>query len=282
MFETQYNDQMEAEVRRLEAEHAAKAAHLLLETSEQIATITFNRPEAMNALTLATLQNLAAIVNQLSADPQVRAVILTGAGSKAFVAGGDIAMLQGLTPDGARELALLAQGICNSIEQSPKPFIAAINGYALGGGCELAMSCDLRIAAENARFGQPEIVIGTLPGFGGSQRLPRLIGKGRALEMILTGEMIDAQEACRIGLVNKVVPTEQLLDTARKLAVKLAAKSSYALKLCKEAVHKGMEMSLNHACHYEADLFALSFASYDQKEGMQAFLEKRQPAFRDC
>lgn len=254
---------------------------LLIEKAEQIATVTVNRPEAMNAMTLATLQELDQVVRELSEAADVRAVILTGAGSKAFIAGGDIGMLQGLDPSGARQLALLAQGVCNAIEQSPKPFIAAINGYALGGGCELAMSCDIRIAAETAKMGQPEILIGTLPGFGGSQRLPRLVGKGRALELILTGEMIDAREAWRIGLVNQVVPPEQVLTTARSLALKCAGKSMVALRLCKEAVQHGLEMDLPNACRYEADLFALSFASDDQKEGMRAFLEKRPPVFRD-
>jgi enoyl-CoA hydratase len=254
---------------------------LLIETIEGIATITVNRPQAMNAMTLATLQELAAAVREMIVSSEVRVVIITGAGTKAFIAGGDIAMLRELDPCGARDLALLAQGVCNAIEQSPKPFIAAINGYALGGGCELAMSCDIRIASDSARFGQPEINIGTLPGFGGSQRLPRLIGKGRALEMILTGEMIDAQEAWRIGLVNKVLPAEELQSATRAIALKLASKSMVALKFCKEAVQNGMEMDLPHACQYEADLFALSFSTADQQEGMSAFLEKRKPVFTD-
>lgn len=252
---------------------------LLVEIKEAIATVTVNRPSAMNAMTQITLQELDVVVQQLSASAEVRAVIITGAGEKAFIAGGDIAMLRKLGPVEARELGLLAHGICNAIEQSPKPFIAAINGYALGGGCELAMSCDIRIAAEHARFGQPEINIGTLPGFGGSQRLPRLVGKGRALEMILTGDMIDAQEAWRIGLVNRVVPAVDLMTAARSLAIKLAAKSQMALKLCKEVVINGLEMDLQRACSYEADLFALSFATADQQEGMAAFLEKRTPVF---
>ncbi|SJZ74458.1 enoyl-CoA hydratase [Trichlorobacter thiogenes] len=254
---------------------------LLVEIADGSAIITVNRPSSMNSMTLATLQELDRAVRELSASTEVRAVIITGAGEKAFIAGGDISMLKNLSPVEARELALLAHGICNAIEQSPKPFIAAVNGYALGGGCELAMSCDIRIAAEHARFGQPEVNIGTLPGFGGSQRLPRLVGKGRALEMILTGDMIDAQEAWRIGLVNKVVPQAELMNTARSLAIKLAGKSQMALKLCKEAVINGLEMDLQRACSYEADLFALSFATADQQEGMAAFLEKRAPVFHD-
>lgn len=252
---------------------------LLVEIKEAIATITVNRPSAMNAMTLTTLQELDVAVQEVSASAEVKAVIITGVGEKAFIAGGDISMLKKLSPVEARELALLAQRVCTTIEQSPKPFIAAVNGYALGGGCELAMSCDIRIAAEHARFGQPEINIGTLPGFGGSQRLPRLIGKGRALEMILTGDMIDAQEAWRIGLVNKVVPQAELMAVAKALAAKLASKSRSAMKFCKEAVTNGLEMDLDRACRYEADLFALSFATADQQEGMAAFLEKRAPLF---
>jgi len=257
------------------------ATTLLVEIKDAIATITVNRPSAMNAMTHATVQELAVAVQELSASAAVRAVIITGAGEKAFIAGGDIAMLRELGPVEARELALLAHGVCTAIEQSPKPFIAAVNGYALGGGCELAMSCDMRIAAEHARFGQPEISIGTLPGFGGSQRLPRLVGKSKALEMILTGDMIDAQEAWRIGLVNKVVPQSELMAVTRALAAKLAGKSRSAMKFCKEVVTNGLEMDLDRACRYEADLFALSFATADRQEGMAAFLEKRVPDFRD-
>lgn len=257
------------------------ATTLLVEIKDAIATITVNRPSAMNAMTHATVQELAVAVQELSASAAVRAVIITGAGEKAFIAGGDIAMLRELGPVEARELALLAHGVCTAIEQSPKPFIAAVNGYALGGGCELAMSCDMRIAAEHARFGQPEISIGTLPGFGGSQRLPRLVGKSKALEMILTGDMIDAQEAWRIGLVNKVVPQSELMAVTRALAAKLAGKSRSAMKFCKEVVTNGLEMDLDRACRYEADLFALSFATADRQEGMAAFLEKRVPDFKD-
>jgi len=254
---------------------------LLLEVSEGIALVTVNRPAAMNAMTELTLQELAGVVRELSGRTDVRVVIITGAGEKAFIAGGDIALLRELGPQEARELALLAQGVCTAIEQSPKPFIAAVNGYALGGGCELAMSCDIRIASESARFGQPEVNIGTLPGFGGSQRLPRLVGKGRALEIILTGEMLDAQEAYRIGLVNKVTAPAELIPAARLLARKMASKSLMALKLCKQAVVNGLEMDLERACRYEADLFALSFSTADQKEGMSAFLEKRPAIFSD-
>jgi enoyl-CoA hydratase len=256
--------------------------NLKLEISAGIATVTVNRPAAMNAMNLATLEELEAVVAEIGRNPEIRAAILTGAGSKAFVAGADIAVMRNMTSTQARDLALKAHGIYAAIERSPKPFIAAVNGYALGGGCELAMACDIRVASENAKFGQPEINIGILPGFGGTQRLPRLVGKGRALEIILTGDMIDARESLRIGLVNRVVAQEELLVEARRLAEKIAAKGLVAIKLCKEAVGNGLEMDLAKACVYEAELFGYSFSTADQKEGMGAFLEKRPAVFRDC
>lgn len=259
-----------------------KLENLLLEISEGIATVTVNRPAAMNAMNMATLEELEAVVEEIGRNPEIRAAILTGAGTKAFVAGADIAVMRDMTQTQARDLALKAHGIYAAIESSPKPFIAAVNGYALGGGCELAMACDIRIASENARFGQPEINIGILPGFGGTQRLPRLVGKGRALEIILTGDMIDAREALRIGLVNRVAGQGELLDEARNLARRIASKGLVAIRLCKEAVGNGLEMDLARACVYEAGLFGCSFATADQKEGMGAFLEKRPPVFRDC
>ncbi|MBL0224661.1 MAG: enoyl-CoA hydratase/isomerase family protein [Geobacteraceae bacterium] len=255
--------------------------NLLLEINEGIATVTVNRPAAMNAMTVSTLEELEGVVAEISRNPAIRAAILTGAGAKAFVAGADIAVMRDMTSTQARDLALMAHRIYAAIERSPKTFIAAVNGYALGGGCELAMACDIRVASENARFGQPEINIGILPGFGGTQRLPRLVGKGRALEIILTGEMIDAREALRIGLVNRVTTQADLMDEARKLAAKIASKGLVALKLCKEAVGNGLEMDLTRACAYEAELFGYSFSTTDQKEGMAAFLEKRPAVFRD-
>jgi enoyl-CoA hydratase len=255
---------------------------LLLDIHEGIATVTINRPTALNAMTPATIRELGAVVQTVTESREVRVVIITGAGEKAFVAGADIALMRDMSPLEARDLALLAHGVYGAIEKSLKPFIAAVNGYALGGGCELAMSCDLRFAADTARFGQPEINLGIIPGFGGSQRLPRLIGKGRALDLILSGEMINAQEAYRIGLVNRIVPQGELLPATRTFATKLAAKGLPALRLCKEAVVNGLEMDLVSARHYEADLFGLSFATADQKEGMAAFLEKRPAKFIDC
>lgn len=255
---------------------------LLVDISEGIATITVNRPSALNAMTLTTVRELQDAVHGLSASPQVRVVIVTGAGEKSFVAGADIAAMRDMGATEARELALLAHRTFTAIEASPKPFIAAVNGYALGGGCELAMCCDMRIAAQTARFGQPEINLGITPGFGGTQRLPRLIGKGRALEMVLIGEMIDAQEAYRIGLVNRVVPADELMPTVRGMAARMAGKGLPALRACKEAVVNGLEVDLASALNYEAGLFGLCFATADQKEGMSAFLEKRSASFTDC
>ncbi|MBE0597747.1 MAG: enoyl-CoA hydratase/isomerase family protein [Desulfuromonadales bacterium] len=253
--------------------------NLLVDFDQRVACITINRPRSLNAMNEATLGELVAVFTALEDDSEVAAIILTGAGEKAFVAGADIGVMQPLGAVGARRMALLGHRLATAIESHPKPVIAAVNGFGLGGGCEIALACDIRIAADTARFGQPEINLGIIPGFGGSQRLPRLIGKGRALELILTGEMIDAQEAYRIGLVNRVTPPAQLLEVARQLARQLAGKGAIALRLAKEAVVNGLEMDLDRANRYEADLFALCFATDDQKEGMQAFLEKRPPRF---
>ncbi len=252
---------------------------LLLEKDGPLATITFNNPKALNALTVATFEGLDRLLDELEKDPEVRVVILTGAGEKAFVAGGDIGHLGTLDAESAREFALLAQRVIDQLEAFPKPVIAAVNGYALGGGCELAMGCDIRIAADSARFGQPEVKLGIIPGFAGTQRLTRLVGKGRAKELIFTGEMIDAEEACRIGLVNHVVAKERLLDETRALAMKMCDKSSSAIKLAKEAIDNGLEMDFARGSRYEADLFALCFTTPDCKEGISAFMEKRPARF---
>ncbi len=254
-------------------------AKLLLEKNGPLATITFNNPKALNALTVATFEELERTLGELEGDKEVRVVILTGAGEKAFVAGGDIGHLGTLNADSAREFALLAQRVIDRIEAFPKPVIAAINGYALGGGCELAMGCDLRIAADSAKFGQPEVKLGIIPGFAGTQRLSRLVGKGRAKELIFTGEMIDAEEACRIGLVNRVVAKEDLMQEVRALALKMCDKSASAIRLSKEAIDNGLEMDFARAARYEADLFALCFTTEDCKEGISAFLEKRPARF---
>ncbi|TWJ33433.1 enoyl-CoA hydratase-related protein [Geobacter argillaceus] len=253
--------------------------NLLVERSDGVAIVTINRPKALNALNAGTLEELLSAVTNLEKDEQVKAIILTGSGSKAFVAGGDISFMQSLQPIAAREFAHLGQKVFGVIEALAKPVIAAVNGFALGGGCELAMACDFRLAGENARFGQPEVNLGVIPGFGGSQRLPRLVGKGRAKELLFTGDLIDSREAWRIGLVNRVVPQEALLATAREIARKIADKGPLAVRLCKHAVNNGLEMESEKGCAYEAELFALCFATEDRAEGMRAFIEKRPATF---
>ena len=255
-------------------------ANLLIEVADGVAVVTINRPAALNALNAAVLHELSAAIEELKKDAAVACVILTGSGSKAFVAGADIAAMQPLDAVTAASFARLGHGVLSAIETCPKPVIAAVNGFALGGGCELAMACDIRIASESARFGQPEVNLGVIPGFGGTLRLARLVGKGRAKELIFTGDMIDAQEAYRIGLANKVVAAEELLPTARKMALKIATKGPIAVRYAKESVDAGLEMDIDRAARFEADLFGLCFATADQKEGMLAFLEKRPAQFK--
>jgi enoyl-CoA hydratase len=252
---------------------------LLLEKNDGIALITINNPRVLNALTVTIYELLEQMFAGLEGDDGVRVVLLTGAGDKAFVAGGDIRYLDSLDVEGARSMALLAQRVYDRIEAFPKPVIAVINGYALGAGCELAMACDLRIAAETARLGQPEVRLGIIPGFGGTQRLSRLVGKGLAKELIFTGEMIDAREAWRIGLVNRVVPAERLLEEARGVAAKMLDKSPSAIRIAKEAIENGLEMDFARGERYEADLFGLCFATADAREGLKAFVEKRPAKF---
>jgi len=254
--------------------------NLLLDKGDGIATVTVNRPKALNALNEETLKELLCCFEGLEIDTDVKAVILTGAGEKAFVAGADIAFMKEMDAVAARSFALLGQKVMNTIEHLSKPVIAAVGGFALGGGCELALACDIRLAGDNARFGQPEVNLGVIPGFAGTQRLPRLIGKGRAKELLFTGDMIDAAEAFRLGLANRVVPRAELAAAARELAAKIAGKGSIAIALCKDAVDNGLEMESDKACRYEADQFALCFATADQKEGMGAFLEKRPAHFQ--
>ena len=256
--------------------------NLLLDISDNIATITINRPQAMNALSPDTIRELGAVIKLLQERDDAHVILITGAGDKAFVAGGDISTFAEAGPLEAREFALLAQNVLHMIETGSKPVIAVLNGYTLGGGCGLAMACDLPLASGKARLGQPEVNIGIIPGWGGTQRLPRLVGKGLAMEMLLTGEMIDADEAYRIGLVNKVYPAATLMEKARELAAKIAAKGQVSIRLTKEAVQRGMELDIEHANRYEADLFALCFDTEDQKEGMRAFLEKCPPNFRNA
>jgi enoyl-CoA hydratase len=255
--------------------------NLLVEIHNQVALLTINRPKALNALNAATLTELEQAIAALQLNPEVKVIILTGAGEKAFVAGGDITAMQPLGPLEARKVAQQAQQLFNAIEYGDKVVIAAINGYALGGGCELALACDLRIAAESAKFGQPEINLGIIPGWAGTQRLARLIGKSKAKELMFTGDMISAAEAERLGLINQVVAAQDLLTSARQLGEKIAQKPQVALKLIKTAVNNGLEMESQKAFAYEAELFGLCFATHDQKEGMSAFMEKRSPLWQD-
>lgn len=253
--------------------------NLLVEDGGPIAVVTVNRPRKLNVLDRETFEALDACFRDLAAAPAVRAVIVTGAGDKAFVAGADITALTGLDGPGGREWARLGQRVFNRIEAMTKPVIAAVNGLALGGGLELAMACHLRIAAEHARLGQPEVKIGWIPGNGGSQRLPRLVGRGRALELMLTGDPIPAAEAHRIGLVNQVVASAELPAAARALADRILANSASATALVLQAVHEGLNMPLPQAFEYEAALSGLAASSEDAREGTRAFLEKRPPRF---
>ncbi len=256
--------------------------NLLMTSDNGIVTVTLNRPKALNALNRATLGELQQLFADLERDTEVKAIIVTGAGEKAFVAGADIAEMEQMTALEARDFARFGQQVFAAIENCSKPVIAAVNGFALGGGCELAMACDIRLASEKAKFGQPEVNLGIIPGFAGTQRLSRLIGKGRAKELIFTGDMVDAAEALRLGLANKVVAPEELLEAARNLAQKIAAKGPVAIRFGKEAINKGFDMDLDKGSAYEAELFALCFAGEDQKEGMLAFLEKRPANFKGC
>ena len=254
--------------------------NLLIERDGATAIVTINRPKVLNALNTPTLDELRRTILELKQDGEVRVVIVTGAGEKAFVAGADINELAVQTPTGGREHALAGQHVFDLIENMGKPVIAAINGYALGGGCELAMACTLRLAADTAKLGQPEIALGLIPGYAGTQRLSRLVGKGKAMEMILTGTPITAEEAQRIGLVNRVVPAVELMSQARALAAQLAKSAPIAMRYIINAVNKGVEMPFAEACQYEATLFGLVASSEDMREGTSAFLAKRKPEFK--
>jgi enoyl-CoA hydratase len=245
-----------------------------------IATITLNRPKALNALNLAMVRELGQAVHQVRDDPMVRVVVITGAGDKAFAAGADITEFKEMSPVDAWVFTQQMQRVYLDIERLPKPVIAAVNGYALGGGCELMMTCDIVYASDRAKIGQPEINLGIIPGSGGTQRLARLIGKQRAKELVLTGDMIGAQEAWNLGLLNKVFPPDQLMPEVKKLAEKLAAKGAVALKAAKEAVEEGYDIELGRAIANEGKLFGLCFGTEDKAEGVNAFLEKRPPQFK--
>ena len=247
--------------------------------ADGIAILTINRPSKLNALNAETLSELAEAINETASAADIRALIITGAGEKAFVAGADIQEFTTLDAGAAQQLAARGQRIFRAIETLPKPTLAAVNGFALGGGCELAMACALRVAAPNAKFGQPEVKLGLIAGFGGTQRLPRLVGRGRALELLLTGDPIDAAEAYRIGLVNHIAPASELLPFAKALLGKILASGPAAVALTLEAVDTGLDSTLDAGLRFEAAAFGLSFATEDKKEGTRAFLEKRRAAF---
>lgn len=253
--------------------------NVLVERRERVALVTINRPDKLNALNIKTREELANALDELRADAEIRVVVLTGAGEKAFVAGADINEFAGRTAVQQRAV-MKARNIFVTAEDFPKPLIAMINGFCLGGGCELALSCDIRIASEKARFGQPEINLGIIPGGGGTQRLTRLVGEGKAMQMILSGEMIDAQEAFRLGLVNEVHPVADLETRTMELANKIAEKSPVALAMAKTAVKTAARTTLREGLDQEIDLFALCFSSEDKEEGVRAFLEKRKPDFK--
>lgn len=256
--------------------------NLLVEIDEWVAWVTINRPKALNALNPDTITELSAAVSSLEQHQAVKVIVLTGSGDKAFVAGGDIALMKTFSPLQARNFALQVGALFEKIENSPRVVLAAINGYALGGGCELAMACDLRLAAEHAQLGQPEINLGIIPGWGGTQRLPRLVGVSRAKEMMFTGEMVSAQRALQLGLVDHVFAQDELFSRTQKLAQIIASKPQTAIRLIKESVQNGMEMDKEKAIRYEADLFGLCFTTEDQCEGMSAFFEKRPAVWKDC
>jgi len=248
--------------------------NIIFEKEENISVITFNRPEAMNALNNQTRAEFASAIDEVTADDEIKVLILTGNG-KAFVAGSDIKEFNKTTPYAAHNIRRLGE----MVEKLEKPVIAAVNGFCLGGGCEIAMGCDIIIASEKAKFGQTEINIGIIPGGGGTQRLPRLIGACRAKELIFTGDIIRAEEADRLGLVNRVVPMDELMPAAKELAKKIAVKSAAALKLAKTAINRGMQTSLESGLKYEYELYSLSISLEDKQEGVSAFLEKRAPKF---
>ncbi len=255
--------------------------NVLLEKNDHLAVVTINRPKALNALNSETLNDLNTVLNDLEKDNNIYCVILTGAGEKAFVAGADISEMKDLSEEQGKEFGLLGNKVFRRLENLDKPVIAAISGFALGGGCELAMACDIRIASERARFAQPEVGLGITPGFGGTQRLPRLVGEGKAKELIYTCAQVKADEALRIGLVNKIVPLETLMDEAKAMANMIIANAPIAVRLCKDAINRGMQVDIDAAVVIEAEDFGKCFLSEDQTEGMTAFMERREKNFQN-
>lgn len=254
--------------------------NIKFEKEESIAIVTIDRPKALNALNHEIIGELHHLFDTISADSSIACVIITGAGEKAFVAGADIAEISTLDVISGRALCDRGQGLFLKIENLRIPVIAAINGFALGGGCELAMACDIRLASENAKLGQPEVNLGIIPGYGGSQRLPRLVGMGKAKQMILTGDIVTAAEAYRIGLVDEVCPLADLLPKAKEMAKKIASKAPLAIRAAKEAINLSLDVALTDGLHHEASLFAALCASDDKNEGTKAFLEKRKAEFK--
>lgn len=253
--------------------------NILCAVENGIATITINRPKALNALNLDTVTELKDAIEKIAVDKAVKVVVITGAGEKSFVAGADIKEMATKTPAEGREWGQFGQNVFTEIENMPQPVIAAINGFCLGGGCELSCACDIRYASENAKFGQPEVGLGITPGFGGTQRLTRVVGRGQAKELIYTGGMIGAEDAKAIGLVNQVVPQEELMPAVLKLAGKIAKNAPVAVQLSKAAINRGINCDVVTGIAYEAEVFGLCFSTNDQKEGMAAFVEKRKPTF---
>jgi enoyl-CoA hydratase len=254
--------------------------YIVYEKKEQVATITLNRPKSLNALNTALLTELKDALEDAEVDADVRVIVITGAGEKAFCAGADVAEIRDKNPEEARAFSQWFQGILTHIERMKKPVIAKIHGFCLGGGLELALACDFRIASENALFGLPEVNLAIIPGGGGTQRLPRLIGKTKALELLMTGEQIDTTEALQLTVVNKVVPAAELDRAVDELIKKLLSKSSVTLSILKDAVNKGIEMELEQALQYEAEYFESTLKTEDAREGLKAFLEKRKPEFK--
>ncbi len=257
-----------------------KFENLLVEIEGDIAIVTINRQQKLNALNRQTLKELASLLDELEQDGNVKGILLTGAGEKAFVAGADLKEIQALDGEAAIAFARFGQALFSRIENFPKPVVALVNGFALGGGCELAMACHMRLASENAKFGQPEINLGIIPGYGGTQRLSRLVGKGIALEMLLTGDMIDAQKALAIGLVNQVTPANQLLESGKALLKKITSKGAVAVQSILQSVNQGLDLPLANGLEVEAMHFGRVCATEDKQEGIAAFFEKRRPQFK--
>ncbi len=254
--------------------------NVLLSTEGELGLLTINRPKALNALNMETLREIQLAIQEVKAQPQLKALIVTGGGEKAFVAGADIAEMKGMNSIEALNFSKLGHLTLKMIEDLDRPVIAAVNGFALGGGTELALACDFIYASENAKFGQPEVTLGIFPGFGGTQRLPRLIGKARAKELIMTGKMISAKEALALGIVNQIFPPASLMEETKKAASQIAANGAVAVRLAKMVINTGFNMDLTEACSLESYAFSIGFTTEDQKEGMTAFLERRKPNFR--